>query len=96
MTDEQMEKFAEIIFQKLLTKQAEFDKQFIKQVKESGGSIEIGYNDEMFGLDEKQILQIEIAKLSKLLSQHEEDEEYEKAIKVNDKLNKLIDKLERL
>lgn len=96
MTDEQMEKFAEIIFQKLLTRQAEFDKQFIKQVKESGGSLEVDYNEEVFGLDEKGVLELEIARLSELLSQHEEDEEYEKAIKVNDKLNKLIDKLERL
>ena len=96
MTDEQMEKFAEIIFQKLLTRQAEFDKQFIKQVKESGGSLEVDYNKEVFGLDEKGALELEIARLSELLSQHEEDEEYEKAIKVNDKLNKLIDKLERL
>ena len=29
MTDKQMEKLAEMIFQKLLTRQAEFDKQFI-------------------------------------------------------------------
>jgi len=96
MTDEQMEKFAEIIFQKLLTRQAEFDKQFIEQVKESGGSIDVGYNDEMFGLDEKQILQMEIARLSKLLSQHEDNENYNEAAKVHTKLSKLIDKLDRL
>ena len=96
MTDEQMEKFAEIIFQKLLTRQAEFDKQFIEQVKQSGGSLEVEYSDKIFGMDQKEILQQEIADLSKLLSQCEENEEYEKAIKVNDKLNKLIDKLERL
>jgi protein-arginine kinase activator protein McsA len=96
MTDEQMEKFAEIIFQKLLTRQAEFDKQFIEQVKESGGSLEVDYNDEVFGLDEKLVLQMEIAKLSELLSQHEENEDYNEAAKVHDKLNKLIDKLEKL
>ena len=96
MTDEQMEKFAEIIFQKLLTRQAEFDKQFIEQVKQSGGSLEIDYNDQVFGLNEKQILQQEIAELSKLLSQHEENEEYNKAAEVHGKLNKLIDKLEKL
>jgi len=96
MTEEQMEKLAEIIFQKLLTRQAEFDKQFIEQVKQSGGSLEVEYGDKIFGMDQKEILQQEIADLSKLLSQCEENEEYEKAIKVNDKLNKLIDKLERL
>lgn len=96
MTEEQMEKLAEIIFQKLLTRQAEFDKQFIEQVKQSGGSLEVEYSDKIFGMDQKEILQQEIADLSKLLSQCEENEEYEKAIKVNDKLNKLIDKLERL
>lgn len=96
MTEEQMEKLAEIIFQKLLTRQAEFDKQFIEQVKQSGGSLEIDYNDEVFGLDEKLVLQMEIAELSKLLSQHEENEEYNKAAEVHGKLNKLIDKLEKL
>ncbi len=96
MTDEQMEKFAEIIFQKLLTRQAEFDKQFIKQVKESGGSLEIDYNEEVFGLDEKGVLQLEIARLNELLSQHEENENYNEAAKVHTKLNKLIDKLKRL
>ena len=96
MTDEQMEKFAEIIFQKLLTRQAEFDKQFIEQVKQSGGSLEVDYTDQVFGLDEKQILQQEIADLSKLLSQHEENEDYNEAAKIHNKLNKLIDKLEKL
>jgi len=96
MTDEQMEKFAEIIFQKLLTRQAEFDKQFIEQVKQSGGSLEIDYNDQVFGLNEKEILQQEIAELSKLLSQHEENEDYNEAAKIHNKLNKLIDKLEKL
>jgi len=96
MTEEQMEKLAEIIFQKLLTRQAEFDKQFIEQVKQSGGSLEVDYTDQVFGLDEKQILQQEIAELSKLLSQHEENEDYEKASEVHNKINKLIDKLEKL
>jgi protein-arginine kinase activator protein McsA len=96
MTEEQMEKLAEIIFQKLLTRQAEFDKQFIEQVKQSGANIEVDYNDEVFGLDEKLVLQMEIAKLNELLSQHEENEDYNEAAKVHDKLNKLIDKLEKL
>ena len=96
MTEEQMEKLAEIIFQKLLTRQAEFDKQFIEQVKQSGGSLEVDYTDQVFGLDEKQILQQEIADLSKLLSQHEENEDYNEAAKIHNKLNKLIDKLEKL
>ena len=96
MTEEQMEKLAEIIFQKLLTRQAEFDKQFIEQVKQSGGSLEVDYTDQVFGLDEKQILQQEIAELSKLLSQHEENEDYEKAREVHNKINRLIDKLEKL
>ena len=100
MTEEQMEKLAEIIFQKLLTRQSEFDKQFIEQLKESKGDFEIEvrspYEESVFGLSEKEKLEEEILELSKLLSQYEDNEEYEKAVVARDTLTKLMKKLNEL
>ena len=95
-----MEKLAEIIFQKLLTRQSEFDKQFIEQLKESKGDFEIEvrspYEESVFGLSEKEKLEEEILELSKLLSQYEDNEEYEKAVVARDTLTKLMKKLNEL
>jgi protein-arginine kinase activator protein McsA len=100
MTEEQIEKLAEIIFQKLLTRQSEFDKQFIEQLKESKGDFEIEvrspYEESTFGLSEKEKLEEEILGLSKLLSQYEDNEEYEKAVVARDTLTKLMKKLNEL
>ena len=100
MTEEQIEKLAEVIFQKLLTRQSEFDKQFIEQLKESKGDFEIEvrspYEESIFGLSEKEKLEEEILGLSKLLSQYEDNEEYEKAVVARDTLTKLMKKLNEL
>jgi excinuclease UvrABC helicase subunit UvrB len=100
MTEEQMEKLAEILFQKILTRQAEFDKQFIEQLKESNSDFEVEikspYDDYTFGLSEKEKLEEEILGLSKLLSQYEDNEEYEKAVVARDTLTKLMKKLNEL
>tara|TARA_R110000744_G_scaffold48606_1_gene106071 strand:- start:1593 stop:1895 length:303 start_codon:yes stop_codon:yes gene_type:complete len=100
MTEEQIEKLAEVIFQKLLTRQSEFDKQFIEQLKESKGDFEIEvrspYEESIFGLSEKEKLEEDILKLSKLLSQYEDNEEYEKAVVARDTLTKLMKKLNEL
>jgi len=100
MTEEQIEKLAEVIFQKLLTRQSEFDKQFIEQLKESKGDFEIEvrspYEESVFGLSEKEKLEEEILGLSKLLSQYEDNEEYEKAVVARDTLTKLMKKLNEL
>ena len=100
MTEEQMDKLAEILFQKILTRQAEFDKQFIEQLKESKSDFEVEikspYDDYTFGLSEKEKLEEEILGLSKLLSQYEDNEEYEKAVVARDTLTKLMKKLNEL
>ena len=44
MTEDEMEKLAELIFQKLLTRQAEFDEQFIEQLKSSGQEFEVEFD----------------------------------------------------
>jgi len=100
MTEEQIEKLAEIIFQKLLTRQSEFDKQFIEQLKESKGDFEIEvrspYEESTFGLSEKEKLEEEILGLSKLLSQYEDNEEYEKAAILKNRIIKLQIKIDKL
>jgi protein-arginine kinase activator protein McsA len=97
MTEEQMEKLAEIIFQKLLTKQAEFDKQFIEQINQTSNDIHLEikspYTEYTFGKSEKEELEDERSRLNNLLSRYEETEEYEKAAIIKNKLTKIINKL---
>lgn len=99
MTDKQMEELAEIIFQKLLTRQAEFDKQFIDQLKAAGQDVTF----EVYDQDNKLVTQTEEEKLIKeyerlikLLSQYEESEQYEKAAIINNKIRIVQNKLSKL
>ncbi len=99
MTDKQMEKLAEMIFQKLLTRQAEFDKQFIDQLKAAGEVVTFEvYNDdnELVTQNEEEKLIKEYERLSKLLSQYEESEQYEKAAIINSKIRIVQNKLSKL
>jgi protein-arginine kinase activator protein McsA len=99
MTDKQMEKLAEMIFQKLLTRQAEFDKQFIDQLKAAGEVVtfEVYNNDnELVTQNEEEKLIKEYERLSKLLSQYEESEQYEKAAIINSKIRILQNKINKL
>lgn len=97
MTREQMEELAEIIFQKLVQKQAEFDKKFFEELKSTGRRFEIEYNTEYYPpKSHKEKLVAEYKRLSSLLSRYEEEEQYEKAAIIKNKLNKIEDKLKKL
>jgi len=99
MTDKKMEKLAEMIFQKLLTRQAEFDKQFIDQLKAAGQDVTFEvYNqdNELVTQTEEERLIKEYERLSKLLSQYEESEQYEKAAIINSKIRIVQNKLSKL
>ncbi len=99
MTDKQIEKLAEIIFQKLLTRQAEFDKQFVDQLKAAGEVVTFEvYNDDnkLVTQSEEEKLIKEYERLNKLLSQYEESEQYEKAAIINSKIRIIQNKLNKL
>ena len=83
MTDEQMNKLADLIVEKILVRQAEYDAEFIKQM-EKEHNVQLEFVDV-----QKDILELEIAKLEKRLSKLLEREMYEEAARLVDQINNL-------
>jgi protein-arginine kinase activator protein McsA len=94
MTDEEIEKLAirvaDLVFIGLLEKQKEWDQQFTNDVNEMFGA---GYSVMQ---DEEQLLLAELARLMTLLTSYEENEQYEKAAIVNNKIRMIQNKLSKL
>ena len=94
MTEEEIEKLAikvaDLVFISLLEKQKEWDQQFTTDVNEMFGA---GYNAIQ---DEEHLLLAELARLMTLLTSYEEDEQYEKAAIVNNKIRMIQNKLSKL
>ena len=83
MTDEQMNKLADLIVEKILVRQAEYDAEFIKQM-EKEHNVQLEFVDV-----QKDILELEIAKLEKRLSKLLEREMYEEAARLVEQINNL-------
>jgi hypothetical protein len=92
MTDKEIEKLAELITDKLIAKQKEYDEQFHIDLQETmmkdGGFVR--------QVSEEELLLAEIARLMTLLSSYEDKEQYEKAAIIKNKIDKLKTKLENL
>jgi len=92
-----MNKLADIIVNKLIEKQKEYDEQFHIDIQ----SIEIpetmmkdgGYIRQ---LSTEELLLAEIGRLMTLLSSYEDKEQYEKAAIIKNKIDKLKNKLKEL
>lgn len=83
MTDEQMNKLADLIVEKILVRQAEYDAEFVKQMEKE-------HNIQLDVVDvQKDILEIEIAKLEKRLNKLLEREMYEEAARLVEQINNL-------
>ena len=83
MTDEQMNKLADLIVEKILVRQAEYDAEFIKQMEKE-------HNIQLDVVDiQKDILELEIAKLEKRLNKLLEREMYEEAARLVEQINNL-------
>ena len=83
MTDEQLNRLADLIVDKILVKQAQYDAEFIKQMHEE-------YDIKLeFTTVHNEMLETEIAKLEKRLQKLLEREQYEKAAELVDKINEL-------
>ena len=92
MTEKQMEKLANLIVDKLLAKQKEYDEQFHvdlqETMKDNLGNARL--------VAEEELLLAEIARLMTLLSSYENKEQYEKAAIIKNKIDMLKTKLDEL
>ena len=92
MTDKEIDKLADLIADKLIAKQREYDEQFHIDLQETmekeGGFIR--------QVSEEELILAEIARLMTLLSSYEDRELYEKAAIINRKINHLKNKLNNL
>ena len=92
MTEQEMNKLADIIVNKLIEKQKEYDEQFHIDIQETmmkdGGYIR--------QLSTEELLLAEIGRLMTLLSSYEDKEQYEKAAIIKNKIDKLKNKLNEL
>ena len=87
-----MNQLADIIVNKLIEKQKEYDEQFHVDLQETmmkdGGYIR--------QLSTEELLLAEIGRLMTLLSSYEDKEQYEKAAIIKNKIDKLKNKLKEL
>jgi len=92
MTEKEIEKLAELITDKLIAKQKEYDEQFHIDLQETmmkdGGYVR--------QLSTEELLLSEIGRLMTLLSSYEDKEQYEKAAIIKNKIDKLKTKLNEL
>lgn len=84
------ERVADLVLEGLIKQQKEWDQQFTSDVEQMFGG---GYDVMQ---DEEQLLLAELARLMTLLSQYEEREQYEKAAIVQNKIQRIQNKLSKL
>ena len=104
MTEEEMDKFsdllAEKVFKLIMDRQSDLDQQFIEQVKASGQDIEITLQQDVFGnqgnASDEEVLLAELARLMTLLQVYEDKEQYEKAAIIKNKIERIENKLNKL
>lgn len=83
MTEEELNKLADLIVEKILIKQAEYDAEFVKQM-EKEHNIQLEFVDV-----QKQMIEDEVVKLEKRLQKLLELENYEEAAKLVEQINNL-------
>jgi len=83
MTEEQLNRLADLIVDKILVKQAQYDAEFIRQMQQENG-VELE-----FTTVQNEFIEAEIAKLEKRLQKLLEREQYERAAELVEKINEL-------
>ena len=83
MTEEQMNKLAELIVEKILVRQAEYDAEFVKQMEQEH-NVQLEFVDA-----QKQMIEDEIVRLEKRLQKLLNREMYEAAARLVEQINKL-------
>lgn len=92
MTEDQQDKFAEKVANKIIEameeRQAEFDAEFAKSIEIQNGSYRI--------ISKKESLENELEALREELAEYLQDEEYSKAEKTSKEIDKVVKKLKDL
>jgi hypothetical protein len=92
MTEKEIDKLAELIADKLIAKQKEYDEQFHIDLQETMA--------DNFGnvrrVSEEELLLAELARLMTLLSSYEKSEQFEKAAVIHGKIKHIEEKLNNL
>ena len=83
MTDEQLNRLADLIVEKILVRQAEYDAEFVKQM-EKEHNVQLEFVDV-----QKDMIEQEIKKLEKRLQKLLEREMYERAAELVEQINNL-------
>ncbi len=83
MSDDELDKLADLIVQKILLKQAEYDAEFVKQIQKDHG-ISLEFVDE-----NKYMIEQEIEKLEKKLQNLLDKEDYARAADIVEQINAL-------
>ena len=92
MTNKEIDKLAELIADKLIAKQKEYDEQFHIDLQETIsdklGKVEY--------VSKEELLLAELARLMTLLSSYEKSEQFEKAAVIHGKIKHIEEKLNNL
>lgn len=83
MTDEQLNRLADLIVEKILVRQAEYDAEFVKQM-EKEHNVQLEFVDV-----QKDMIEQEVKKLEKRLQKLLEREMYERAAELVEQINNL-------
>ena len=83
MTEEELNKLADLIVEKILVRQAEYDAEFIKQM-EKEHNVQLEFVDV-----QKDMIEQEVKKLEKRLNKLLEREMYEEAARLVEQINNL-------
>ena len=89
MTNEELEILAELLFDKLMERQEEYDREFEESVQDM---FKAGFTAEI-KLTEEELMIGELARLQTLMMLYENKEEYEKAAVLLKKVNDIKKKL---
>ena len=89
MTNEELEILAELLFDKLMQRQEEYDREFEESVQDM---FKAGFTAEI-KLTEEELMIGELARLQTLMMLYENKEEYEKAAVLLKKVNDIKKKL---
>jgi len=89
MTNEELEILAELLFDKLMERQEEYDKEFEESVQ---NMFKAGFTAEI-KLTEEELMIGELARLQTLMMLYENKEEYEKAAVLLKKVNDIKKRL---